>query len=94
MPSGPHASLTYAAYPPPTIATLWLSLHGASSRLTPLSCIAQYLGELGWTGSVDADGNEAAIDWLVRYALSLAYDDHGTWRSGGVHFVRLSRREW
>jgi hypothetical protein len=55
---------------------------------------AQYLGELGWTGSVDADGNEAAIDWLVRYALSLAYDDHGTWRSGGVHFVRLSRREW
>jgi hypothetical protein len=43
---------------------------------------------------VDADGNEAAIDWLVRYALSLAYDDHGTWRSGGVHFVRLSRREW
>lgn len=40
------------------------------------SRFAHYLGELGWTGSVDADGNEAAIDWLVRYALSLAYDDH------------------
>jgi hypothetical protein len=42
---------------------------------------------------VDADGNEAAIDWLVRYALSLAYDDHGTWCSGGGNFYFLALLE-